>query len=57
VLVPDDEMRAALAAGRDVYARSNPLPASCQDLAASIGSLVERGIITEEAGQQGLSEL
>jgi len=57
VLVPDDEMRAAIAGGRAVFERETPLPAGCQDFATSIGSLVERGVITEDVARQGLAEL
>lgn len=57
VLVPDDEMRAAIAAGGDVFERKNPLPDGCRDFAASIRSLVEREVISKETARPGLAGL
>jgi hypothetical protein len=55
--MPDDEMRESITSGKNIYERENPLPAGCQDFAASIGSLLKRGIITEESARQELAEL
>jgi twitching motility protein PilT len=49
VLVVDDEMRRAIAAGEDLRLRTKPLPAGCQALSADAERLWVEGLISKEA--------
>jgi|GEM_PF-1512368 len=48
VLVVDEEMRRAIAAGEDIRARTKPLPKGCQSLAADTERLWVDGVISKE---------
>ena len=57
VLIPDDEMREAIAAGRDFLARKTPLPEGCQNLREHIERLRDEGFADEESARKALEEL
>jgi len=48
VIVPDDEMRRAVAEGRDIFDRTAPLPKGCLTLAEDIERLRSEGKVTDE---------
>jgi twitching motility protein PilT len=48
VLILDDEMRAAIREGRDIFCRRNPLPEGCQTFAEHGKRLIEDGIVTQD---------
>ncbi len=56
-LIPDQEMREAIAEQRDVFTRKNPLPEGCQSLPDHIEKLRADGVITEEAARKALRGL
>jgi twitching motility protein PilT len=56
VLVPDEEMRSAIAAGHDFTARRTPLPAGCQTMAESIRQLAAEGLISADTARRALEE-
>lgn len=55
VLIPDDEMRAAIAAGRDLMARKTPWPTGCQTIAEHVRRLASEGVISEETAAVALA--
>jgi twitching motility protein PilT len=55
LLLPDDAMREAIAGGRDVLDRSQPLPEGCRTLAEDVTRLRDEGIITPETARLALS--
>jgi len=57
VLIPDDEMREAIAEGRDFMARKTPWPEGCQRMADHIERLRAEGVITEERARIALDRL
>ena len=57
VLVPDKQMREAIAEGRDIFERKDPLPKGCQRLADDIERLYNEKVITEESRNNALAEL
>jgi len=57
VLVPDKQMRKAIAEGRDILERKDPLPKGCQRLADDIERLYDEKVITEESRNNALAEL
>ena len=57
VLAPDEEMRAAIAEGRDFMARRTPMPESCRTMADDIAALREEGSITSETAEAALREI
>ena len=56
-LIPDQEMREAIAEQRDILTRKEPLPEGCQSLPAHIEKLLEDEIITKETAQKALQSL
>jgi len=54
VLIPDDEMRQAIAEGRDFMSRKSPMPEGCQTIADDVERLRNEGIITAEKALAGL---
>ena len=52
VLVPDDEMRQAIAEGREIFDRKKPLPPGCRTLPEDIERLREEGVITRETAEK-----
>jgi twitching motility protein PilT len=57
VLVPDAEMRQAIAEGRDPMLRESPMPAECQTMEQAIQRLLEQGEITAETARRTLEEV
>jgi twitching motility protein PilT len=57
VLVPDKQMRKAIAEGRDIFDRKDPLPKGCQRLADDIERLYSEGVIAEESRNNALADL
>jgi twitching motility protein PilT len=57
VLVPDDEMRAAIVSGQDPVARELPLPVGCQSISEDVARLVDEGLVTAEAAREALAKL
>ncbi len=57
VLVPDDEMRRAIAEGRDVMDRKGPMPDGYQSIVDDIGRLRDEGVISKETASKTLDEL
>jgi len=55
VLIPDDEMRTAIAEGRDFMARKTPWPEGCQTMAEHIERLRAEGEITDETAERALA--
>ncbi|MBN1342694.1 MAG: Flp pilus assembly complex ATPase component TadA [Phycisphaerae bacterium] len=55
VLVPDDEMRTAIAGGGDPLDRSRPLPEGCQSLADHVRRLAEEGTVTPEVAREAIA--
>jgi len=56
VLVPDTEMRSAIAEGRDFMDRKGPMPEGCQSMADDITRLRDEGIISGETAGSALME-
>ncbi len=54
VIIPDDEMRQAIAQGRNIFDRVAPLPKGCQTLAEDIETMRREGLITDEVAQKAL---
>jgi len=54
VLIPDDEMRKAIAEGRDFMKRDTPMPEGCQTMAEHIQRLRDEGVISEETAEKAL---
>jgi len=57
VLIPDDQMRKAIAQGHDIFDRKTPLPDGCRTIAEDVERLLSEGIITEEVRDKALAEL
>ena len=57
VLIPDKEMRQAIADGRNVTDRASALPAGCQNLADDIRRLAKEGAVTQQAAEAALASL
>ena len=57
VLIPDDEMRQAIAEGRDFMARKTPMPEGCQTIAQDVQRLQKEGVIAAETAQEALANL
>jgi twitching motility protein PilT len=57
VLIPDPEMRRAIADGRDAYDRKNPLPEGCRDITEDIEQLRREGLVTDDAARAALDTL
>ena len=57
VLIRDAEMRAAIAAGRDVALRQCPLPEGSLDISDDIERLRREGIVTDAAARAALDSL
>ena len=57
VLAPDQEMRSAIAEGRDVLARRSPMPERCLDMRSEIERMARDGIISDETARIHLAEL
>ena len=55
VLIPDDQMRTAIAEGRDVLERKTPFPKGCQTLAQDIETLYSQNIISQETRNSALT--
>ncbi len=56
VLIPDDEMREAIAEGRDFMARKTPWPEGCQTMAEHIQQLLAEGTIDEATAKRVLAQ-
>lgn len=56
VLVPDDEMRTAIAEGGDLLSRRNPLPDGCLIMRDEIKRMADEGIITAETAENYLAD-
>lgn len=54
VLVPDDQMRDAIAQGRDIFDRKTPLPDGCRTIAEDIKKLHSEGIISDKIRDEAL---
>lgn len=54
ILVPDDQMRQAIAQGKPVLERSTPLPSGCQKIEDGIAELVRSGEVEEHAAAAAL---
>lgn len=57
VLIPDAEMRKAIAEGRDPMVRESPMPPECQTMEQAIQHLLEQGDITAETAHEALAEI
>jgi len=57
VLIPDDQMRKAIAEGRDVFDRKTPLPDGCRTIAEDIEKLHSEGVINEKTKDKALVKL
>jgi len=57
VLIPDAEMRQAIADGHNVLDRSTPLPDGCQTMSEAIEQLRTDGTISDETAQDALVDL
>ena len=57
VLIPDAEMRAAIATGGDVTLRQRPLPEGSLDISDDIERLRREGVVTDEAARAALDTL
>ena len=56
VIVPDAEMRAAIAEGRDFLARRAPLPEGCRTMAEDVEILLREGLISQDTARRALGE-
>ncbi len=57
VMIPDDEMRRAIAEGRSIASRSTPLPDNCRTLAEDILRMHKEGQIAHEVAHKALENL
>ncbi|MEN6358019.1 MAG: ATPase, T2SS/T4P/T4SS family [Armatimonadota bacterium] len=57
VLVPDEEMRTAIAEGEDVFSRKTPLPENCIRMPDEINRMAREGIISEETAKAYLADI
>lgn len=57
VLIPDAEMRKAIAERRDPMLRKTPMPPECQTMEEAIQRLLDQGDITAETAQKALEEV
>lgn len=57
VLVPDNEMRTAIAEGTDVYSRRIPLPDNCLIMRNEIEKMRDEGVISEETARAYLADI
>ncbi|MCE5323797.1 Flp pilus assembly complex ATPase component TadA [bacterium] len=57
VLVPDEEMRNAIAEGADIFSRRMPLPENCMRMADEINRMACEGIISEETAKAYLADM
>lgn len=57
VIIPDDEMRRAIADGADFMARRTPWPGNCQSLGEHMQRLLREGVVAEEAVAEALRTL
>jgi twitching motility protein PilT len=57
VLIPDDEMRNAIAGGRDFMKRENPMPEGCQTMPEHIERLRDEGVISGETAEKALGDV
>jgi Tfp pilus assembly pilus retraction ATPase PilT len=57
VLIPDDEMRNAIAEGRDFMKRDTPMPKGCQTMAEHIERLRDEGVISKKTAEKAMAEL
>lgn len=57
VMIPDEEMRKAIAEGRDPKLRESPMPPGCQTMEEAIQQLLEAGEITAETARKTLAEI
>ena len=53
----DTQMREAIAAGGDIYDRTDPLPEACRSLADDIRTLQSEGTITEQTAEEAIGSL
>lgn len=57
VLVPDEDMRKAIAERRDPMLREGPMPPECQTMEEAIQRLLDQGAITAETARKALEEV
>ena len=57
VLIPDDQMRKAIAEGHDVFDRKTPLPDDCRTIVEDVEKLHSEGVINEKIKDKALNEL
>ena len=57
VLIPDEEMRQAIAEGRDFMARRTPWPEGCQTISEHLQRLLAEGVVSKEAVTSALDTL
>ena len=57
VIVPDAEMREAIAAGGDFLARRTPWPLGCRTLAEDVERLRAEGIVSDDAARDALARI
>ena len=57
ILIPDNEMRNAIAEGRDIYERQTPMPDGCQTMAENVEKLCQSGIISKDICEKALAEI
>jgi twitching motility protein PilT len=57
VLVPDEEMRTAIAEGRDLLARRTPFPDGCISMAAEIRRMADDGTVSHQTASDYLAGL
>ena len=52
VIIPDDEMRTAIAEGKDIMTRRKPMPEGCRTIADDVRRLLSEGVISEETAEE-----
>lgn len=57
VLLPDEEMKEAIAEGRDVLSRRSPMPDCCLSMRAEVERMAGEGIISEETAKAYLADM
>lgn len=57
VLVPDEEMKTAIAEGSDIYSRRKPLPDYCMSMRDEINRMISEGIIDEDIAKAYLADI
>lgn len=57
VLIPDEEMREAMAEAKDVFYRRGPMPEGCQTFDDSISQLEEDGLISSQTALKAVEKL